>query len=125
MTQFRQCSGDVQVALAVTAAERPIRSKLLQQIEKKPTLAIEYCSVCNFRGRAAWLAQELLAALEDNVAGVTLVPLRTGVFDVRIDGELVFSRKEAGRSSRCATSRIRSPNRESIPAVTSVRKRKS
>lgn len=66
-------------------------------MEKKPTLAIEYCSVCNFRGRAAWLAQELLAALEDNVAGVTLVPLRTGVFDVRIDGELVFSRKEAGR----------------------------
>ena len=63
----------------------------------KPTLSIEYCTVCNFRGRAAWLAQELLAALETELAGVTLVPGRGGVFDVRLDGELVFSQKEAGR----------------------------
>ena len=63
----------------------------------KPTVTIEYCSVCNFRGRAAWLAQELLAAHEGDLAAVTLVPLREGAFDVRIDGELVFSRRQAGR----------------------------
>jgi selenoprotein W-related protein len=63
----------------------------------KPTLAIEYCTVCKFRGRAAWLAQELLAALEAELAGVTLVPGRGGVFEVRLDGELLFSHKEAGR----------------------------
>lgn len=65
--------------------------------KKKPTVSIEYCTVCNFRGRAAWLAQELLAAYEGDLAGVTLVPGRGGVFDVRIDGELVFSQKQAGR----------------------------
>jgi selenoprotein W-related protein len=63
----------------------------------KPAVTIEYCQVCNFRGRAAWLAQELLAAHEADLAGVTLVPGRGGVFDVRIDGELVFSQKETGR----------------------------
>ncbi len=66
-------------------------------MSRKPTLSIEYCTVCNFRGRAAWLAQEVLAAHEGDPAGVTLVPGRGGVFDVRIDGELVFSQKEAGR----------------------------
>ena len=64
---------------------------------EKPTLEIEYCTVCNFRGRAAWLAQEVLAALEAELAGVTLVPGRGGVFDVRLAGQRLFSYKEAGR----------------------------
>lgn len=63
----------------------------------KATLSIEYCTVCNFRGRAVWLAQELLAGLERDLAGVTLVPGRGGVFDVRLEGELVFSQKQEGR----------------------------
>lgn len=63
----------------------------------KPVLSIEYCTVCNFRGRAAWLAQELLASFEAELAGVTLVPGRGGVFDVRLGGERLFSQKEAGR----------------------------
>jgi len=63
----------------------------------KPALSIEYCTVCNFRGRAAWLAQELLAALEADLASVTLVPGQGGVFAVRLDGEPLFSYQEAGR----------------------------
>ena len=66
-------------------------------MEPKPPLAIEYCTQCNFRGRAAWLAQELLAALEQELAGITLVPGRGGVFDVRLSGETVFSYQQAGR----------------------------
>ena len=63
----------------------------------KLTVSIEYCTVCNFLARAAWLAQELLAAHGGDVAGLTLVPGRGGVFVVRIDGEVVFSQKETGR----------------------------
>ncbi len=63
----------------------------------KPIVSIEYCTVCNFLARAAWLAQELLATHGGDVAGLTLVPGRGGVFVVRIDGEVVFSQKEAGR----------------------------
>ncbi len=66
-------------------------------MDRKPTISIEYCTVCNFLGRAAWLAQEVLATHKDDVAGLTLVPGRGGVFDVRIDGELVFSQKQANR----------------------------
>ena len=69
----------------------------MESMAGKPTVSIEYCTVCNFRGRAAWLAQELLAALEGDLAGVTLVPGRGGIFDVRLGGELVFSQKQAGR----------------------------
>lgn len=63
----------------------------------KPTLAIEYCTVCKFGGRAAWLAQEVLSAYEADLAAVTLVPGRGGMFEVRIDDELVFSRRDYDR----------------------------
>ncbi len=63
----------------------------------KPTVSISYCTVCGFRGRAAWLAEELLKAHESDLAGVTLAPVSGGVFEVRINDELVFSRKQAGR----------------------------
>lgn len=66
-------------------------------MDKKPNVSIEYCQVCNFRGRAAWLAQELLAAHEADIAGVTLVPGRGGVLIVRVDGQTVFSNKQEGR----------------------------
>jgi selenoprotein W-related protein len=66
-------------------------------VGSKPVISIEYCTVCNFRGRAAWLAQELLAAFEGDIEGVMLVPGRGGVLIVRIDGEVVFSNKEEGR----------------------------
>ena len=71
--------------------------RLRVAMPEKPTVSIEYCTVCNFRGRAAWLAQELLAAHEADIAGITLVPSRGGVFIVRVDSEVAFSNKEAGR----------------------------
>ena len=66
-------------------------------MDKKPKVSIEYCTVCNFRGRAVWLAQELLAAHEADIAGVTLVPGRGGVLIVRVDGAAIFSNKDQGR----------------------------
>jgi selenoprotein W-related protein len=66
-------------------------------VAEKPSLAIEYCTACNFRGRASWLAQEVLAAHEADLAAVTLVPGRGGIFEVRLAGELLFSNKEMGR----------------------------
>ena len=47
--------------------------------------------------RAAWMAQELLTTFEDDVGGVTLVPGTGGVFEVRVNGTVVWSRKEEGR----------------------------
>lgn len=48
--------------------------------------------------RAAWLAQELLSTFEQDVREVILIPDSTGgVFDVRIDEQLIWSRAEQQR----------------------------
>lgn len=62
-----------------------------------PRLEIEYCTGCRWLLRAAWLAQELLTTFEAELGEVALVPGSSGVLDVRLDGELVFSRADAGR----------------------------
>ena len=61
------------------------------------TIEIEYCTQCRWLLRAAWTAQELLLTFEDDLAGITLVPGRNGVFNVRVDGETVWSREAEGR----------------------------
>lgn len=63
----------------------------------KPRLTIEYCTQCGWLLRAAWMAQELLATFGDDLGEVALIPGTGGVFEVRLDGESLFSRAEAGR----------------------------
>jgi selenoprotein W-related protein len=62
-----------------------------------PRLEIEYCRQCRWLLRAAWLAQELLTTFEKELGGVTLVPGTNGIFEVRLEGELLFSRRQHGR----------------------------
>lgn len=58
---------------------------------------IEYCTQCRWLLRAAWMAQELLTTFEQELSGVNLKPGTGGIFEVRLNGELLFSRKEAER----------------------------
>jgi len=58
---------------------------------------IEYCTQCRWLLRAAWLAQELLTTFEADLAGVNLMPGTGGVLEVRLNGEVLFSRKQVGR----------------------------
>ena len=62
-----------------------------------PRVEILYCTQCRWLLRAAWLAQELLTTFESELGEVALVPGTGGIFQVRLDGELIFSRKEMGR----------------------------
>lgn len=57
-----------------------------------PRVEIEYCTQCRWLLRAAWMAQELLTTFTDVIGEVALVPGRGGVFEVRLDGEVLFSR---------------------------------
>jgi selenoprotein W-related protein len=66
-------------------------------VVSKPNVEIEYCTQCRWLLRAAWLAQELLTTFEDELGGVTLIPGSGGVFEVRTQGALVWSRKAEGR----------------------------
>jgi selenoprotein W-related protein len=64
----------------------------------RPKLEIEYCRRCRWLLRAAWMAQELLSTFEEELGGVALVPnAEGGVFEVRVEGEPVFSRAREGR----------------------------
>ena len=62
-----------------------------------PRLEIEYCTQCRWLLRAAWMAQELLTTFESELGEVALVPGQGGVFEVRLDGETIFSRGQQGR----------------------------
>ena len=62
-----------------------------------PRLEIEYCTQCRWLLRAAWLAQELLTTFAQELGEVALVPGRGGIFEVRLEGETIFSRQQQGR----------------------------
>ncbi|HXV09214.1 MAG TPA: SelT/SelW/SelH family protein [Burkholderiales bacterium] len=71
-------------------------------MSRRYRVEIEYCTQCRWLLRAAWLAQELLSTFEAEVGEVALRPGSGGVFEVRVDGETVWSRKERGRFPEAA-----------------------
>jgi selenoprotein W-related protein len=58
---------------------------------------INYCVQCRWLLRASWMAQELLSTFDGDIASLTLRPGTGGVFDVTLDGRMLWSRKEHGR----------------------------
>lgn len=62
-----------------------------------PRLEIRYCTKCRWLLRAAWLAQELLTTFQEELGEVALIPGSGGVLEIKLNGEEIFSRKEAGR----------------------------
>jgi selenoprotein W-related protein len=62
-----------------------------------PRVEIEYCTQCRWLLRAAWMAQELLTTFEAEVGEVALIPGSGGVFEVRVEGQTIWSRREQGR----------------------------
>lgn len=63
----------------------------------KARVEIEYCTQCRWLLRAAWVAQELLTTFGDDLGEVALLPGQGGVFEVRLDGQTIFSRAAAAR----------------------------
>ncbi len=64
----------------------------------KPTITLEYCPKCGWLLRSAWMAQELLTTFTEDVYGVLLQPSEiSGRFSVRVDEQVIFDRKTAGR----------------------------
>jgi selenoprotein W-related protein len=66
-------------------------------MSQQPRVEITYCSQCRFVLRAGWLAQELLMTFGTDLGEVALVPGTGGVFEVRLDGDLIWSKKGEGR----------------------------
>ena len=47
--------------------------------------------------RAAWLAQEVLTTFSEEIGEVALQPGTDGVLEIRLNGDLLYSRKTEGR----------------------------
>ena len=63
----------------------------------KYSVEITYCTQCRWLLRAAWLAQELLTTFEKDLESVALKPGSNGIFEIMLNQQLLFSRKDAGR----------------------------
>ncbi|MEI2265558.1 SelT/SelW/SelH family protein [Erwinia sp. CGal63] len=63
---------------------------------KAPAITIHYCSQCNWLLRAGWMAQELLHTFGADLASVTLVPGTGGIYQITVDGHLLWDRKADG-----------------------------
>lgn len=62
-----------------------------------PRVEIVYCTGCRWLLRAAWMAQELLTTFEHELGEVALVPGSGGIFEVRVNDALIWSRQTEGR----------------------------
>jgi selenoprotein W-related protein len=63
----------------------------------RPRVAIQYCTQCRWLLRAAWMAQELLTTFETELGEVALIPGTGGIFEVRVNDTLIWSRAHQGR----------------------------
>ncbi|MFQ5937898.1 MAG: SelT/SelW/SelH family protein [Acidiferrobacterales bacterium] len=59
----------------------------------KPRVEIIYCTQCGFLLRATWMAQEILTTFADEVGEIALIPGRGGVFEIRVDDEVLYARR--------------------------------
>ena len=55
-------------------------------------IEIEYCVPCGFLTRAEEVEHALLAKLGRRIDGLRLKPGRGGIFQVRVDGELIYDK---------------------------------
>jgi selenoprotein W-related protein len=62
-----------------------------------PRVEITYCRRCRFLLRAAWLAQEILSAFEEEIAEVAIRPGTGGILEITLDGEVIASNRESGK----------------------------
>ena len=63
----------------------------------KNVISIEYCTSWSYLARAVALSRTLLNEHENNVSELTLIPSHGGVYEISLNGELVFSKKELDR----------------------------
>jgi selenoprotein W-related protein len=62
----------------------------------KPRIAISYCRQCNWMLRAAWMGQELLSTFAEEVGEVALIPGTGGIFEITVNGAVIWDRKSDG-----------------------------
>ena len=78
-----------------TAHPNPLQSQPVN--EQGLAVTLEYCAQCGYLPRAQWMAGEILAALQDDIASFALIPGGGGCFEWAVDGEVISSKNATGR----------------------------
>lgn len=63
----------------------------------KNVISVEYCTSWNYIGRAVALARSILNEHTTEISGFTLIPSSGGALEVKLNDELIFSKKELDR----------------------------
>jgi selenoprotein W-related protein len=63
-------------------------------------ISIEYCWECMDTLRAVKSTEEILVEYEDRIHQLALIPGDNGVFEVIVNGKLVFSKTRLGRHAQ-------------------------
>lgn len=63
----------------------------------KKVLSIEYCTSWNYLPKAVGLTENLLSEHTNYIENLNLIPSSGGVFEVKLNNDLIFSKKELGR----------------------------
>jgi selenoprotein W-related protein len=58
-----------------------------------PRVEITYCRRCKFLLRATWLGTEILTAFPEEIGELAIVPGSGGIFEVKLDGEVVATNR--------------------------------
>ena len=63
----------------------------------KNLISIEYCTSWGYLGRAVALTQNILNEHKNSLETVNIIPSSGGVFEVKLDNKLIFSKKDSNR----------------------------
>lgn len=60
---------------------------------EKHDVTIEYCVPCSYLPQTLAVVEELMSSYQHVIGNLTLITGTKGVFDIRIDDRLIFSKK--------------------------------
>ena len=65
--------------------------------EKQIAIEVVYCADCGYWPRTSWMLGELMTDIQHLVSDVKLIPDTKGLFEWKVNGDLVFSKAATGR----------------------------
>lgn len=66
-------------------------------MKNKFRVEIVNCTKCKWLLRSSWMAQEILSTFDDELSEVALIPGTGGIFEIKVNGEKLWSLKSEAR----------------------------
>ncbi len=69
----------------------------MNTISNKLKVSIEYCVPCDYSDYALKETRAIIKNFQHDIEQLTLIPGTKGIFDIKVNNELIFSKKELNR----------------------------